>query len=105
MATRREFLDALALGAAGLAAGTTAKSYARILGANDRLNFAIIGLKGRGCAHLSSVKDTRSAAQISHVCYVDANILKKFSETVQTEIGETPAFEKDFRKVLDSKEV
>ncbi|MFY9949383.1 MAG: twin-arginine translocation signal domain-containing protein, partial [Candidatus Sulfotelmatobacter sp.] len=54
MVTRREFLDALAVGAAGLAVGTTAKSYAQILGSNDRLNFAVIGLNGRGYAHLSS---------------------------------------------------
>jgi len=32
MVTRREFLDALAVGAAGLAVGTTAKSYAQIMG-------------------------------------------------------------------------
>ena len=31
MVTRREFLDALAIGAAGLAVGTTAKSYGQIL--------------------------------------------------------------------------
>jgi len=41
MVTRREFLDALAVGAAGLAVGTTAKSYAQIMGSNDRLNFAV----------------------------------------------------------------
>jgi len=71
MVTRREFLDALAVGAAGLAVGTTAKSYARIVGANDRLNFAVIGLNGRGYAHLSSLKANKSAARISHVCDVD----------------------------------
>ena len=105
MVTRREFLDALALGAAGLAAGTTAKSYARILGANDRLNFAIIGLNGRGYAHLSSLKANRTAAQVSHVCDVDANILKKFAETVQKETGESPVAERDFRKILESHDV
>ncbi|MGA9257915.1 MAG: twin-arginine translocation signal domain-containing protein, partial [Candidatus Sulfotelmatobacter sp.] len=56
MVTRREFLDALAVGAAGLAVGTTAKSYAQILGSNDRLNFAVIGLNGRAYAHLSSLR-------------------------------------------------
>ncbi len=65
MVTRREFLDALAVGAAGLAVGTTAKSYGRIAGANDRLNFAVIGLNGRGYAHLSSLKANQSAARIS----------------------------------------
>jgi predicted dehydrogenase len=105
MPTRREFLDALAIGAAGLAAGTTAKSYARILGSNERLNFAVIGLNGRGYAHLSSLKANRSAARISHVCDVDGNILNKFANAVQKETGEAPAAEKDFRKVLESKEV
>ncbi len=61
MVTRREFLDALAVGAAGLAVGTTAKSYGQILGSNDRLNFAVIGLNGRAYAHLSSLKANKSA--------------------------------------------
>ena len=105
MVTRREFLDALAIGAAGLAAGTTAKSYARILGSNERLNFAVIGLNGRGYAHLSSLNANRSVARISHVCDVDGNILNKFANAVQKETGEAPAAEKDFRKILESKEV
>jgi predicted dehydrogenase len=105
MVTRRQFLDALAIGAAGLAAGTTAKSYARILGSNEHLNFAVIGLNGRGYAHLSSLKVNRSAARISHVCDVDGNILNKFANAVKKETGEAPAAERDFRKVLESKEV
>jgi hypothetical protein len=67
MVTRREFLDALAVGAAGLAVGTTAKSYSQIVGSNDRLNFAVIGLNGRAYAHLSSLKANKSAARISHM--------------------------------------
>src|SRR5258708_4838414 len=95
MVTRREFLDALAVGAAGLAVGTTAKSYAQILGSNDRLNFAVVGLNGRGYAHLAALKANKSAARISHVCDVDANILKKFADAVQRETGESPATDKD----------
>src|SRR5258707_2495368 len=105
MVTRREFLDALAVGAAGLAAGTTAKSYGQILGSNDRLTFAVIGLNGRAYAHLSSLKANRSAARVSHVCDVDGNILKKFADSVQQEMGEAPAMEKDFRKILEQKDV
>lgn len=105
MATRREFLDALAVGAAGLAVGTTAKSYAQILGSNDRLNFAVIGLNGRAYAHLSSLRVNRSAARISHVCDVDSDILAKFADRVQREMGEAPAAVKDFRNVLQLKDV
>src|SRR5579862_9077529 len=103
--SRREFLDALAVGAAGLAAGTTAKSYSQILGSNDRLNFAVIGLNGRGYAHLAALKANKSAARISHVCDVDGNILSKFAEKTQQEMGEAAAAEKDFRRILEHKEV
>lgn len=105
MVTRREFLDSLALGAAGLAIGTTAKSYARILGSNDRLNFAVIGLNSRGYAHLSSLKANQKAARISYVCDVDSNILKKFADTTKQEMGEPATAEKDFRHILEQKDV
>src|ERR1039458_9377952 len=105
MITRREFLDALAVGAAGLAVETTAKSYGQILGSNDRLNFAVIGLNGRAYAHLSALKANRSAARISHVCDVDSNVLKKFADSVRQEMGETPLMDKDFRRILEQKDV
>jgi hypothetical protein len=44
MVTRREFLDASGASMAGLAVGTTAKSYGQILGSNDRISLAVIGL-------------------------------------------------------------
>src|SRR5437667_12130786 len=87
MVTRREFIDALTVGAAGLAVGTTAKSYSQILGANDRLNFAVIGLNGRAYAHLSALKANRSAARIWHGCEVDSHILEKVAAKEQREMG------------------
>jgi predicted dehydrogenase len=103
--TRREFLDALAVGAAGLAVSTTAKSYAQILGSNDRLNFAVIGLNGRAYAHLASLKANKRDARIAYVCDVDSNILKKFADGVQQEMGDAARTEKDFRAILEHKEV
>ena len=105
MITRREFLDVVAVGAAGLAVGTTAKSYGQILGANDRLNFAVIGLNGRGYAHLSSLKANKDAARLAYVCDVDSNILQKFADRATREMGEAPVAEKDFRKILEQKDV
>jgi predicted dehydrogenase len=105
MVTRREFLDTLAVGAAGLALGSTAKSYGQILGSNDRLNFAVIGLNGRAYAHLSALKANKDAARIAYVCDVDSNILKKFADATEKEMGEAPATDKDFRHILQKKDV
>jgi predicted dehydrogenase len=101
MITRREFTS----GAAALAVAASAKSYSQIMGANDRLNFAIIGLHSRGYAHLSSLKANRATARISHVCDVDSVTLQKFAAATTESMGTSPATEKDFRNILALKEV
>ncbi len=112
MITRRDFLAtgtaALAFAPAATLAATptpTARSYAQILGANERLNFAVIGLNGRAGAHLSSLKANGKAARISHVCDVESTILQRFAGSVQKELDYTPATEKDFRKLLALKDI
>jgi predicted dehydrogenase len=105
MVTRREFLDTLAQGAAGLAIGSTAKSYGQIMGSNDRLNFAIIGLNSRAYGHLDALKANKERARVTHVCDVDGTILKKFAEKTGQELGYAPASQKDFREILELKEV
>ncbi|MCB0838499.1 MAG: Gfo/Idh/MocA family oxidoreductase [Bacteroidetes bacterium] len=45
--SRRSFIKKTALGTAGLAVGISAKSYGRILGANDRINVGIVGFSNR----------------------------------------------------------
>jgi predicted dehydrogenase len=105
MTTRREFLGALAAGGAGLAFAPTARSYSQILGSNDRLNFAVIGLNSRAYAHLSGLKANKAAARISHVCDVDTTILAKFADATNKEMGEQAKSEQDFRKILALKEV
>ena len=105
MVTRREFLDTLAVGAAGLAIQSTAKSYGQILGSNDRLNFAVIGLHSRGYEHLDGLKKNRMTARVSHVCDVDGDVLRAFAGKVEQELGYAPVADKDFRNVLQSKDV
>jgi predicted dehydrogenase len=103
--TRREFLDTLAAGAATMAVASTAKSYGQILGANDRLNFAVIGLHGRAYAHLAALKANQSAARVTHVCDVDSHTMAKFAAATQKMMGEAPATDKDFRRILEKKDV
>jgi predicted dehydrogenase len=105
MVTRREFLDTLAVGAAGLAVGASAKSYGQIMGANERLNFAVIGLNSRAYAHLSSLKANQAAARIAYVCDVETNILAKFAAATEKQVGYAPKSNQDFRRVLEKKDV
>jgi predicted dehydrogenase len=105
MITRREFTGSLAAGIAGAAVTATAKSYGQILGANDRLNFAVIGLNSRAYAHLSALKANSKDARISHVCDVDSIILDRFAARTQQAMGEAPAKDRDFRNILALKEI
>jgi predicted dehydrogenase len=102
--SRRDFLKTLAIGTAGVAAGISAKSYARIPGANDRVNFAVIGLHGRGYAHLESIRANENTS-LTHVCDVDGRELEKFSGVVEQKFHQAPVKVKDFRKLLEVKEI
>lgn len=105
MVTRREFLDTFAIGAAGLAITSSAKSYSQIVGSNDRVNFAIMGLRWRGYAHLAALKANQDTAHVSHICDVDSRVLEKFAGVANQELGYAPANDRDFRRVLEQKDV
>ncbi len=105
MITRRKFLDGMAVSVAGAAVASTAKSYAQIMGSNGRVNFATMGLNGRGQAHLSAIKNNGDKARMAYCCDVDTHILAKFSAEANSTLGYAPKAEQDFRKALESKDV
>lgn len=105
MINRREFIDTVALGAAGLVVGSTAKSYGQILGANDRINFAVIGLNGRAYAHLAALHANNVNTRVACVCDVDTAIMKKFALATERMLGYAPATDQDFRNTLARKDV
>ena len=76
------------------------------MGSNDRLNFAVIGLNGRGYAHLSSLKANKSAARIYAClrCRQDT-----FSRNLRTRRSrrwvKLPAQSRTSAKILDRKNV
>jgi len=57
MTKRRDFIKQGVLGTAGIAIGGlgfSSKSYGSIIGSNDRINIAVVGIRGRGQDHISS---------------------------------------------------
>jgi predicted dehydrogenase len=105
MISRREFVDTLAVGAAGMAIRATAKSYSQIVGANERVNFAIIGLHSRGYAHLSALHANAASSRVISVCDVQTEYMQKFAAAGQKMLGYSSTTSQDFRKVLDSKDI
>lgn len=102
--SRRDFMKIAALGAAGMSLGFNAKSYSRIVGANERLHFAIIGLHGRAYGHMDGVRFAKNA-MITHVCDVDRRELDKFAQETEQSTGQAPARVRDFRKILENPQV
>ena len=102
--SRRDFIKNVTLASAGLAVGLNAKSYSKIIGSNDRVNFAIIGLHGRGHAHLEGISACKNTA-VTHICDVDKRELTKFLKEAKEKYKQSPVEIVDFRKMLDSKDV
>jgi predicted dehydrogenase len=107
MTSRRDFLRTSAAAAAttAIASRFTARSYAQIAGANERVNFAVIGLNSRAYAHLSALKANQAKAHIAQVCDVDTTILAKFAGATEKSTGSKPESQQDFRRVLASKDI
>ena len=106
--TRRDFLKQASAVSAGMAIGgmgLSAESYARIKGANERINFAIVGIRSRGMAHLESLAALKQHAHVSHICEVDQRYVKSFSEVSTKAFGQAPVLETDFRKLMEIKDV
>ena len=105
MLSRRNFMNGLAAGVASSALASPAKSYAQILGANDKVHFAVIGLNGRAYAHLSALRTNSDRARLAYVCDVDTRILNRYAAASEKALGYAPKTAQDFRKALADKEV
>lgn len=107
---RREFIKKTALAGAGVgvsAMGLSAKSYAAIPGANERLNIAVIGIHGQGQTHINSwcaLKKSRNV-RIKTLCDVDEQWFASRAKVVADKTGDKPVSEWDMRKVFEDKEI
>lgn len=110
MTQRRDFIKKSLIGSAGIAIGGmgfSAKSYGSIIGANDRVNVAIIGIRGRGVSHINAWSEMKTShnVRIKTLCDTDEQFFEPRSKTVFDKTGIKPLTEWDMRKVLDDKEI
>lgn len=105
--TRRKFIKNSSMTSLGVTlgmAGLSAKSYSRILGSNDRVNFAVIGVRSRGATHVDSLMVCQNS-NLTHICDVDKRYLDASAAQIKEKYNQTPELEKDFRKLLEKKEI
>ena len=97
--SRRKFLKTSALATSALA--LPASSYSAVLGANDRINFAVIGCGGMGTGHLGSLVKRSEADNI---------IVRAVSDVYQRRLTRAKGICKgdgypDYRKLLERNDV
>lgn len=106
--SRRNFIQKAGILAAGTGLGAfspAAASYARIFGANDRINIAAIGCFRRFNALMESLPQLSSHLNLVAVCDADKNRLDEARARVKEKMGVAPRAEVDLRKVISQPDV
>lgn len=110
MTNRRDFIKKSAMGTAAITIGgmgLSAKSYGSVQGANDRINVAVIGIRGQGGTHINSfcgMKDTRNV-RVKTLCDADEQYFAPKAKIVLDRTGETPTTVWDMRSVFEDKDI
>jgi len=110
MASRRNFIKKMSAGAAGVAVGSTAmgmsaKSYGKIIGANDKINVAIMGLGRRLGAFPAPIARKESNVELKYLCDVMEHQRERAAGRLAKVLDYKPKLENDFRKILDDSKV
>jgi predicted dehydrogenase len=93
--TRRDFAKT-----AAVAGATTALSYSRIIGANDRVKLGFIALGNRGDQVLDAFL-AHNDCEVTAVC----DIYQPYMDFASKKIGSNPKQFKDYRKLIELKDV
>lgn len=100
---RRHFLAT----AAATTAFAPVSSYARILGANDRLGVGVVGLNGRGRALVAAVLANGEAFELRALCDVDSTTYGRLAGGLgesAAAVTDLPTFT-DYRRLLESPDI
>lgn len=97
-------LSTAAVSFGGILPGFSARSYGNILGSNERINVAAMGVNARGNAVAGNFAYQENC-QVTHVCDVDSRAAEKCIAAVEKIQKERPKATEDFRKALEDKDV
>ena len=104
--SRRGFIQTAGAATGAVAAAATAfphPAIAKALGANERINFAILGPGGRAQAHIGHLLNIKKEGGLVDIIAV-ADVYDRNRENAKDRTGAKQA-ETDYRKVLENKDV
>jgi len=86
---------------------TTASAEQRIIGANDRIRIAVLGINGRGKTHIEEIMNLQQKANVEVValCDPDMVILQQVAADFEKKYGKKVLIEQDFRKLYENKNI
>lgn len=107
--SRRNFIKKAVIGTTAMTFGGilpsfSAKSYGNIIGANERINIAMMGVNARGKA-LANNFAIQPNSQIAYICDVDSGAIGRCMPEVMKRQKRQPKTEGDFRRALEDKDV
>lgn len=103
---RRNFIkkSSMAVVASSLIPSFSAKSYARIIGSNNRIQVSVMGVNSRGSA-LAQNFAAQDNCDVIHICDVDSRAITKCLTALKNRQTIEATTYTDFRKSLESKDV
>jgi len=105
--SRRKFIKDTAMGTMAVTVGglgLSARSYAAIPGANEKIRVAVFGLKRRFSAIRDSLAELPEA-EITWLCDIDERQIEKGLASVKEQLGQNPKTHTDLREILQKKDV
>ena len=107
--SRRNFIKNTTIGTTaltigGVLPGFSARSYSRIIGANNKILVSMMGVNSRGKA-LASNFARQENCDVAHICDVDSRAITNCMEAIKDKQTLVPQGFGDFRKSLESKDI
>ena len=103
--SRRNFIKNTSVASAaiafgGILPGFSASQYRRIIGSNEKITAAVMGVNSRGFS-VSSNFASQKECEVMYVCDVDARAMDKCVTAIEKIQGKKPKAAGDFRKALE----
>jgi predicted dehydrogenase len=86
------------------AAAGTARAPGRVIGANDRINVAVIGVGGMGSGHVGHIKSLEEQQNVKLVAVCDVYANHRYKAAANAGIDKAGVY-KDYRKLLERKDI